>query len=71
MTRAEDVKPGDIIYIWWDTGAMGPRQWLGRVVRVNRKTVTCLMEGRDKPGYIRWEDIWVAGPELASDYREG
>lgn len=34
--------PGDRVYWWFDTGAMGPKQVAVTVVRVNRKTITVL-----------------------------
>lgn len=47
-----DIKKGDRLYVWHDTVAFGMTQWAGTVVRVNRKTVTMLMDHRDKPTRI-------------------
>ena len=40
VSEAQALKPGDRIYKWWDSGAMGAQQMSMRVVRVNRTTVT-------------------------------
>jgi hypothetical protein len=56
----DQLKPGEQIYKWWDTGAFGVDQQIMTVVRVNRRTVTVLYRG--EKGRVRREDIngrWI------------
>lgn len=62
MTPAE-LKPGDRVYVWWDTGAFGARPLTMTVEKVNRKTVDVLVETGDRrriypsilTGLVDWE----------------
>lgn len=53
------VKPGDRVWAWWDTGAMGSDQMIRTVIRVNRKTLT--IDSHGKPRRVPFEffeGIW-------------
>ena len=38
------MKPGDIVFMWVDTGCFGMQPHFGRLIRVNRKTATVFWE---------------------------
>lgn len=59
-----DLKRGDRIYRWWDSGALGADQQALTVVRVNKVTVTVATDQgnrfrlapADIVGFVDWED---------------
>lgn len=52
----DTYKPGDRVYRWWDTGALGVSLQPLTVVRVNRKTITVRTD-EGTVGRLRPEDI--------------
>ena len=40
---------GDRVFYWWETGAFGPTQVTGTVVKLNRVTITVQWDNRQAP----------------------
>lgn len=51
------LRPGDWVYTYHDTVAMGPSLVSMEVVRVNRRTVTVRLEGAAEPRRINPAEI--------------
>jgi hypothetical protein len=58
-----EVAPGDKVWTWWDTGAMGPDQMVATVIRVNKKTLTIEDQHGDvqRVPFSAFVGIWKEG----------